>query len=628
MNKYYLFFLLSFSFLNADENIDNLLNDIEHKSDLSQKTKIANAGISFIYTRDDLNRMQVRYLKDILKSTYLTKYAENKFGIVDPYSIGTETLPFKSSQIRIYIDNQEITAGTYGSGLVTHGNIDLGFADHVEIYTQNPTYEFSTESTLTLIKIYSKSVLKDQGSKVELNIGSYSSSMISAHTSDYINKDWSYFTYFSINNDNRKTHYSNNEPLSKDNDIAHLFSSFSSDNQRILIDILDQKRDAFMSTSPDATPQTALINLSSIHIGYDVDYKNFFFLAAYDYSYTDYTFKDNVTPIDGYPIKNHQTNTRSDVFTTELKYNYLSTNNKLTTGIKYRIKTYKNEVLRVNDIDIPQVPNDTQTVLTTFIEDKYSFKENQILTIGLQYSEVKNNHSEQDDKLFMYRLAYTLLQKDWVLKTIVAHTESALEPYLVDSQLYLTPGVKKPQKIDYITQDIIFEKENNKYELLFGYSILKNTILKESFTDTFLDNYSKNLYIASAILRWTYQYNDYDKLYTSFDYSDTKNLYDISSIKTYNVVIRNLNTYKKFDFFSELLYTRSSLVKKDYYDLSLGIIYKHNENLSFSIKGENILNKAEETIFSRFDPISFQAIEPLYISPIDKKVTISLEYYF
>ncbi|MEA3227557.1 MAG: hypothetical protein U9P38_00630, partial [Campylobacterota bacterium] len=131
------------AFLNADE-IDLLLSDIENKTDLSEQTKLENSGISLIYTRDDIDRMQAKYLKDILKSNATFGYNENKFGMTDPLTSGTD-IPFSSSIMRVFIDNQEITGGMFGSGIVTHGNIDLGFVDHIEIYTQSPTYEYSTE---------------------------------------------------------------------------------------------------------------------------------------------------------------------------------------------------------------------------------------------------------------------------------------------------------------------------------------------------------------------------------------------------------------------------------------------------------------------------------------------------
>ena len=106
--------------LSADE-IGDLLNDIEVKTDLSQKTQLENSGVSFIYTRDDIDRMQITNLKDILKSVYPVGYNENRFGVSDPFTSGSNH-PFVSSQIRLFIDNQEITTGLFGSGLSLLGD--------------------------------------------------------------------------------------------------------------------------------------------------------------------------------------------------------------------------------------------------------------------------------------------------------------------------------------------------------------------------------------------------------------------------------------------------------------------------------------------------------------------------
>ena len=635
MKKNILYFIILsvFSPLYSAETVDDLLKDIKYKTDLSKKTKLANSGISFIYTRDDLQRMQAKYLKDILKSSYLSKYAENRYGIPDPLVKGIEKLPFRSSNIRIYVDNQEIVAGMYGSGLIIYGDLDIGFADHIEIYTSNPTYEYSTESTMILIKIYSKSTLKDSGAKVEVNTGSYGANRVSAFISQDINNDWSHFSYISRNHDNRKIHYSNNEPLSRDKDVTHIFSSFKNDNQRIILDITDQNRDSFMSVSLDATPQEARLDFQSLHIGYDSNFNNFSFLAAYDYTDTYTFFLDNIVQNQSefnsnFQVFKQETNTKSEVFTTELKYNYITQNNKLTTGVKYRNKRYKNKIFEVNNFAWPQSKNDTQTVLTIFMENKYSIKENKILTFGIQSSQINNNYSEQDDNLFMYRLGYTYIYENFTSKTVMSHMESALEPYLISLSYLLTPGRKKPQEYDYLIQNTIFEKLNNKYELVLSYIKVKNELLREPSKNNLLDNYDKNLYLSTALFRWTYKYNRYDKLLTRFDYQDIKNLYDFTHLKNYTAVIRNINTYKQFDIFSELLYTKNNIDKKNFYDLSFGVKYNYNQEMTLSIKGENLLNKAATTTFTRVDPQTITQEEPLYISPIDRKITFTLEYQF
>jgi iron complex outermembrane receptor protein len=46
-------------------DIDSLLSDYAQESELSIKTKDESAGSLVIYTRDDLERMQVESLRDI-----------------------------------------------------------------------------------------------------------------------------------------------------------------------------------------------------------------------------------------------------------------------------------------------------------------------------------------------------------------------------------------------------------------------------------------------------------------------------------------------------------------------------------------------------------------------------------
>ncbi len=625
MQKLVLLILVFSLYIYANENIDNILSDIEHKSDLSQKTKIANAGISFIYTRDDLNRMQAKYLKDILKSSYLLKYFENRYNIPDPFTQGNELVPFKSSTVRIYIDNQEISTGLYGSGLVTYGDLDIGFIDHIEIYNQNPTYEYSTEATYILIKMYSKSILKDEGSKIEFNARSYGANRISGYTAQNLGNNWSHLTYLSYNNDKRDTYYSKSQPLSRDKKVTHLFSSIKNTNNRILIDITKQQKDAFIAQSADATPDDADLDLNSIHIGYDSNFNNFSFLISYDYSETDFLFKD----ANSAPIYEQSSSIKSNVFTTGIKYNFITNKNKLTTGIKYRNIYYNKEYVTLNNTPLPQPKTNTQTISTIFAENKYSIEDNKILTFGLQVSDVKNNHSEQDDTLFMYRLGFTYIYNQWTSKTIISHNETALEPYLVDKyDVYITQGTKHSQEFDYITQNFIYEKDTNRYEFILNLMRFKNSLLQQSPTSNLLDNYKESIYLYSTLLRLIHNYNRYDKLTIRFGYKETDNIPTINNIKNYTALIRNLNTYKNFDFFSELIFNRDTLVKKNFYDFSLGIKYNYNKDLILSLKGENIFDKAEETIFTRTDSSNFQPITPLFISPIDRKITFSVEYYF
>ena len=76
------------------------------------------------------------------------------------------------------------------------------------------------------------------------------------------------------------------------------------------------------------------------------------------------------------------------------------------------------------------------------------------------------------------------------------------------------------------------------------------------------------------------------------------------------------------------MYYKSNSDNKDYYNYSIGAKYHHTKDLTFSLKGENILDKAKPTRYRRIDPKTFYPQETLLVSPIDKKFILSLEYLF
>ena len=76
------------SIVHADENIEKLLNDFNQKNDLSQKTIDQNKGHLLLYTRDTLERMHAKTLKDVLKTIPILPYSENRYGLTDPLAPG------------------------------------------------------------------------------------------------------------------------------------------------------------------------------------------------------------------------------------------------------------------------------------------------------------------------------------------------------------------------------------------------------------------------------------------------------------------------------------------------------------------------------------------------------------
>jgi hypothetical protein len=175
-------------------------------------------------------------------------------------------------------------------------------------------------------------------------------------------------------------------------------------------------------------------------------------------------------------------------------------------------------------------------------------------------------------------------------------------------------------------QNIKYKQNLNEYEFIGSYMIIKDQLLPDS--TGFLDAYDKDLKMYSALLRYTREYREYDKLELTFGVNKIKELQVYDDSTQYAATLRNFNTFGKFDIFNEVLYYRDDIGKENYYDYSAGVIYHYNDDLSFSIKGTNILDKAKESNYSRLNIQTLKPEKPLKISPIDRKFMMRMEYTF
>jgi len=489
-----------------------------------------------------------------------------------------------------------------------------------------------------LIKLYSKSIDKDEGSKVEVNIGSFGDIKTSGHHSDNLNDDWSYFSYISLEDKKREKHYSHGgDEISRDNKVAHLYSSLKNENHTFVLDAIRSSRDAFIGTSMDASAIDTTLDIENIHLGYDGTFNNFSVLLNYAYLSTDSQFEDDVTPINSapmngmFPIFSRQVETKSSIYTAELKHKLQLQNNRLVTGIKYRYKKYSINDYYINDIYLPHIGNDSQAITTLFVEDQYSFLNNLILTAGVQYININNKDAtfNEQDNFLNYRLGLTYINNNWVLKTIASRTESYLEPYLVDSVL-IASGEIDNHISNNIYQNIIYQHKENKYELVFGFKKEENKLITSTRQLSQLEPSSADIKLYETQFRYERDYNDYDKLFIDLSYKKVTNIPvgDKSKHNYYKALLKSINTYNKFDIFNEVIYDRNNIVQENFFNYNAGVIYNYTQDLTFSLKGENILGKANESSYLMLDNTTLQKEDNLNISPFDQKLTLSMEYLF
>lgn len=578
----------------GDSSIEGLLNTIEKKSDLSEKTKLENSGFSTIYTRNDLDMMQVKYLSDIYKYT-MDGYRTSRYGLPDPLTYGP--VPFSSSMIRVFIDDQEITTAMYGSGMVILGDLDLGFADHIEVYNLSTSFVYSSEPTSTLIRIFSKKADRDAGGSVKGIVTSHGGS---TQNVQYIGKEneTDYLARISSSYDKRKEYETSKEDLDRDVKRYNLFTSIKDDTQSVLINASKTNKGGWVGPSADASLDTSKIESEDSHIGYSKTFDDIKFSLAYDGLKDHARYQDS--PLfyqKGVPINSIESKATSSALSAELKYNTTLGDHHIITGAKYRYKMIKFDMMQMNGVDVPQDGHTRQSIGSLFVEDSYAFADNIVGTLGAQSSNVDNNGGYENEDVQMLRGGITYTNDQWTSKSFIFHTESYIEPYLIGS-FYMKSAYPEKMTLDSIAQEFKYEDGPSLYEFFISYAWIQDAPYVNA--NMRVDTADATTTHLSSYLQYTYHYDAINKITLAYRYKEIDHAGYHQEFRNHQVILRNQNRYHKFDFFEEMFVTRSEYYDNTGFDLTLGVRYNISDNLIVSLKGQNLLNKAEKQMSITF----------------------------
>jgi len=606
----------------GDSSIEGLLNTIEKKSDLSEKTKLENSGFSTIYTRNDLDMMQVKYLSDIYKYT-MDGYRASRYGLPDPLMYGP--VPFSSSMIRVFIDDQEITTAMYGSGMVILGDLDLGFADHIEVYNLSTSFVYSSEPTTTLIRIFSKKADRDAGGSIK---GIVTSRGGSTQNVQYIGREneIDYLARISSSYDKRKEYETSKDDLDRDVKRYNLLTSIKDETQSILINASKTNKGGWIGPSADASLNTSTISAEDIHMGYSKTFDDIKFSFDYDGLKDHALYQDS--PLfyqKGVPINSIESKATSSALSSELKYTTQMGNHHLITGAKYRDKFIDFNLMQMNGQDVAPSRLTRQSVGSLFVEDSYVFADNFVGTLGAQNSYVNNNGGYGSEDVQMLRAGITYTNDQWTSKSFLFHTESYVEPYLIGS-FYMSTAYPEKQTLDSIAQEFKYENGPSLYEFFISYAWIHDA----PYVDVNLRVATANGITThlSSYLQYTYHYDTLNKIVLAYRYKEIDYAGYHKEFRNHQIVLRNQNRYHKFDFFEEMFITRSEYYDDTGYDLTLGVRYNMSDNVIFSLKGQNLLNKAEKQTISRFDFTTFTPMESLKIPVQERIVMLGVEWLF
>ncbi len=624
-------FVFSFVLLTSltAEHLDTLLNAYENQNDLSVKTKKESAGNVIVYTSQDLRRMQVHSLEELLKSIPYYRYNKNSLGFTDVayngYIVST------ANQARLYINEREISTPYFGNAISLMSQLDFEYIDHVEVYYGVTTFEFGIEPAKMVVKVYTKDPSRENGGQVKLSVGSRGTKEGSVAISEIFD-DFSMYAYLGYKDLKDKKVTIQDTPLRKDKESTHLFLSLQNENHRVEYNALSAHSDTFMhGENVDYIKNDG--NANAHMLGYYFDWLDDKLSISLNYIHLGtQADKKGVEPVAIKHIQNRpiyitdmHTKNEESTMSAMVKYREKLYFHNLLFGLYVQDKKFNSKELKLNGVNVS--PKDfkmfyeKERIYGFFVEDNYELANNQMLVASFKYDtiDIDRKDYKKKDQLF-YRLGYIYTQEDFSFKTFYTRYNLGFEPFVYSYSS--NPKDIKNQTSQNLFLEFDLTDGSFDYNINMFYSKDKNVITSEYKNSN--DNYTQK----GASLSVVYDFDLLNKLQTNVFVvrcdADGFNMKDVH----YGANIRLLNTIGKFDIYNELIYRGGYEGLKDGYDFNFAITYRHNKDLSFFVKGENVFGKAIKTSYNHYSYSDKGVIQtkPVEVSP--QRFMVGMEYRF
>jgi hypothetical protein len=344
--------------------------------------------------------------------------------------------------------------------------------------------------------------------------------------------------------------------------------------------------------------------------------------VAYDWLKTDMAQADELPLlwVDALGANTFNGEYKNSTYSAELTYKETIGNNRITAGIKGRYKEL--DSFRRDGQDALTSPFTTEKIASIFFQDQYALSDRQLLTLGISYNNISRNGEIEDDSLLQLRLGYLYSNDHWSYKSYLFRTQFALEPLM----RYLDPLNYQdvaPQTTLGITQEVSYTNKKQQIRLLLH-------LMQDE--DSLLQNRASGLggdtKYFTTIFNYDYTFNIDNKMNLQLYYANYRNLANVDKLEDISGYLSFANSYENFDFYNGVVWHSNSLDWQNYFDLTSSVSWNFSEDLTMTLKGENLLNKAKKTNLFRIDPTTGNMLDPLKVSPIDQRIILELEYLF
>ncbi|WP_201353276.1 hypothetical protein [Hydrogenimonas urashimensis] len=651
--------------LHADESMEDLLKSYRKEADLSKQTKKENAGFVTVYTRDDLERMQVYRLSDLIKSMWFFRYDLNSFGMPDP--LQKNPVFYSSDSIKIYVNDHEITSGFSGSGLQFYGNVDMGMFDHVEIYYDSPVLDVATEPAIAVIKLYTKEPERENGGSLVMRLADRGSQ--EAYVSHAMVFDtWEYFAYAQESENYFKHDQHLGSTLSKNYRQQHLFFDLQREGDRFEFEYLNQKHDPFTAQSTEITPTGGYWKMPVLRASYSGEWFNRSFHTDLSYIHSTlemdmrsrslfwgqiyYPFAPSGDPSDPFnpdhpfnpgswipgPDGQHHFALKGtgDLFTTKIYKDWKWGEHFLKCGVEYRYKAAKTDKMVFNQVRNAQ-DKAHFNIGSFYLQDQVSLFGNAMLSLSFKYNyydlQRRYDGESNDDSLDTWqgRIAYSFIRDNWHFKTFLTHNELSTQLF----ELLLHDAQLDSQKLNTLSMETKYIDDADQYRVVASGSNAQDVnIVNWSVTEGNRVE-SIDLNIFNAVFEASHNFSDNHRLDFNFYYTHLNKSFDGSNKNYTGGMFRLLDTFDNLDLFNELIFRQKTTGVDEGWDYNAGLKYHLSKDLTLAIKGVNILDKAKKTKYYtlrlpdlRTQQFPNATLGDTVLPVVERQVYFSLEWLF
>ncbi len=618
---------------NNEETINDLLKNYKVSSELSYKTRNETIGHISVITADDIKRLQAYKLSDVLKSIKMFNYMDNIYGVHN-LSLLTATNSV-SSAVRMYLNDHEISSVYTLSPFLVWDDLPLDFVSHIEVYYGEGSLSLGHESGTTIIKIYTKQPSKENGGLVRSSISSKNDKETSVMYGSSTSKEWSYMVFANTSQLKHKD-YIDGEKVSKNEENEYAYINLQKENLNIDFGYGYTKKDPFVSLARDIKPNNGYtyskdyyLNLTKVfddgvkfNISFDQNEREFELLNGEGIMMLPVINPSNLFTIATTMPKYYQENLTFKKYYASLSKELNIGNHKLLGALTYKQKTYDTNSRSYVGMLLNNPSPTNKELLSSFskeevgsvmVEELYRLNDSNYLIANGRFDYYQRDGGYDNLQEKMFRIGHIWeMNENFGTKAFVSHTYFAPSFYNIDfaSKSKTNNGKDlQSEPVKYYSLEGVLADETNRFSAMYIHLEIEKyfTIDENSFG---FYNSDRSVLGDGLLLEYEKIFENSDKFY--INYGVVNSNLGVNSSKN-SIAMRYFGTFEKFDYFGELIYKSGYKLQgidiKDGYDVNIGVTYNISKDLSFALKGENILAKGIKVPYKNYSTGEYKALK-------------------